>query len=259
MNFSPSGLHYYFFKKNKKNRQAQTGDVLLYQLVLKNYTDSVILDTRKEFGEQQISITAPNFKGDLMEGLCMLHEGDSVLFQIPVDSLYKNALPFFAKPKTMMHFYLAVNKVMTALEFQQIQANEKQASLNYDDSVLHVYLNKINRVPVKLPSGLYVYHLQKGFGEKIKNGDTIKVNYTGKLLNKKVFDSNTDKAFNHVTPFQFVVGKGEVIIGWDEAFATLNYGAKATLYIPAVLAYGKKQVGNIPDNYILIFDVAVLR
>ncbi len=257
-----SGLQYFFYKKNRSNRRTIKGDIVFYQLILKNADDSVVLNTRKEFGEQQITASASSFKGDLMEALTMLHIGDSAVFYIPVDSLYKNSLPYFAKSKTCMRFYLAVSNIMNEKEFNENQIKMKQQSLDYDDSVLHVYLNKIFCVPEKLASGIYIYQADK---ERCKNnrdiklGDTIKVNYTGRLLNGYIFDSNTEKRFNHVEPFKFVVGKGEVIKGWDESFMHLKYGAKAILFIPSSLAYGKKQVGTIPSNSILIFEVEVIK
>ena len=253
-----SGLQYHFFKKNRKGRKAKANDIVFYQLILKNSFDSTILNTAKEFGEQQISIGKPTFKGDLMEALSMLHYGDSVLFLIPVDSLYKNALPYFAQANTCMKFVLKAGNIMTQNEYDSVQKKQKKFSLNYDDSLLHILLNRLNTVPNKLPSGVYVGIKNKGIARKIIKGDTIKVNYTGRLVNGKVFDSNVDNSFNHEEPFKFVVGKGDVIKGWDEALLTLNYGCKATLYIPSALAYGKKQMGAIPASSILIFDIEVL-
>ncbi len=258
---SPTGLHYCFYKKYKHHRQAKSGDIIFYQLVLKNSKDSLVLNTRMEFGEQQIAVTSSSFKGDLMEALLMMHSGDSALFLIPVDSLYKNALPYFAQPHSMMKFYLKANNIFSENELSIYQNIMKQKSLDYDDSLLHIYLNKNFCVPTKLASGVYVYHKGKikPSSQMVQSGDTIAVNYTGKLINNYIFDSNIEKRFNHLEPFKFVVGKGEVIKGWDEAFKTLYYGEKATLFIPSIYAYGKKQVGTIPSNSILIFDVEVLK
>ena len=70
---------------------------------------------------------------------------------------------------------------------------------------------------ITTPSGLQYEDLVVGSGAEVKAGDTISVNYTGWLQDGTKFDSNTDPAFNHVTPFQFTVGSGNVIPGWDEA------------------------------------------
>jgi FKBP-type peptidyl-prolyl cis-trans isomerase FkpA len=81
---------------------------------------------------------------------------------------------------------------------------------------------------------------------------------------EKKFDSNEDPAFQHVQPFTFNLGTGQVIPGWDEGIALLNKGAKAKLLIPSPLAYGDRGMPGspanpegIPANSVLIFDVEV--
>jgi FKBP-type peptidyl-prolyl cis-trans isomerase len=104
----------------------------------------------------------------------------------------------------------------------------------------------------------------KGTGPIPKKGQTVTVNYSGFLLNSDAtigteFDSNTDSKFGHVTPFSFVLGQGQVIAGWDEAFSLLPVGTVAQLVIPSALAYGVN--GNppsIPSNSILIFNVTLI-
>ncbi|MBX9449345.1 MAG: FKBP-type peptidyl-prolyl cis-trans isomerase [Taibaiella sp.] len=100
---------------------------------------------------------------------------------------------------------------------------------------------------------------QEGTGPNPKAGQKVSVNYTGKLMDGKVFDSNIDPKFNHVTPFEFKVGNGKVIKGWDAGFLSMQKGQKATLYIPSSLAYGKNSpTPAIPANSILVFDVELL-
>ena len=91
-------------------------------------------------------------------------------------------------------------------------------------------------------------------------GDKVSVNYTGKTMDGKAFDSNVDPQFQHVQPFEFTVGQGMVIKGWDEGFTIFKKGSKGTLYIPSPLAYGANSPdpSRIPVNGILIFDVELL-
>ena len=87
----------------------------------------------------------------------------------------------------------------------------------------------------------------------------VTVNYTGRTLDGNVFDSNTDPKFNHVQPFQFILGAGHVIKGWDEGLTYFNKGATGTLFIPSGLAYGERSPSpQIPPYSILIFDVEML-
>ncbi len=105
-----------------------------------------------------------------------------------------------------------------------------------------------------LPSGLMIYIVEKGSGKIPQAGETVIANYHGMLPDGTVFDSS----FERGQPFVFQVGVGQVIKGWDEAFQKLPVGTKAVLIIPPQLGYGERQMGPIPPNSTLIFDVEVL-
>ena len=90
-------------------------------------------------------------------------------------------------------------------------------------------------------------------------GDVVSVNYTGKLADGTVFDSNVDPKFGHVQPFEFTLGAGQVIPGWDKGVLAMKVGDKKTLVIPPEDAYGATGAGGvIPPNATLTFDVEVL-
>lgn len=91
-----------------------------------------------------------------------------------------------------------------------------------------------------------------------KLGDTVSVNYTGKLVDGTVFDSNVDPAFNHVEPLSFTLGAGQVIPGWEKGIVGMKVGEKRNLQIPPEEAYGEEGIGPIPPNATLIFDVELL-
>lgn len=86
-------------------------------------------------------------------------------------------------------------------------------------------------------------------------GDFVKVHYTGKLMSDgSTFDSSVDKDI----PFAFPVGQGRVIPGWDKGIPLFGKGGKGTLYLPAAMAYGQRDIPSIPANSILVFDIEVL-
>jgi peptidylprolyl isomerase len=100
---------------------------------------------------------------------------------------------------------------------------------------------------------------QKNTMEKVaKNGDTLVMNYTGRLTDGTVFDSNVLPKFGHVEPFKFILGAGQVIRGWDEGLVGMKIGEKKTLTIPPEKGYGPNAVGKIPANSTLIFDVELV-
>ena len=92
-----------------------------------------------------------------------------------------------------------------------------------------------------------------------KAGDTVDMNYTGTLADGTVFDSNVDPKFNHVTPFEFTLGVGQVISGWDKGIVGMKVGEKKRLVIGPEDAYGSTGAGGvIPPNATLTFEVELL-
>lgn len=96
---------------------------------------------------------------------------------------------------------------------------------------------------------------QEGTGDNADFGNSVEVHYTGYLLDGTEFDTSIGRG-----PFTFVLGRGDVIQGWDVGFQKLNVGARATLLIPSGLAYGNSRgpAGDLPPNSVLIFDVTVI-
>ncbi len=104
-------------------------------------------------------------------------------------------------------------------------------------------------------SGLKIEDLTQGEGDTAAAGQRVSVHYTGWLLEGDKFDSSVDRN----QPFEFTLGKGMVIRGWDEGVAGMKIGGKRRLTIPPQLGYGARGAGGvIPPNATLVFDVELL-
>jgi len=107
---------------------------------------------------------------------------------------------------------------------------------------------------IKMNNGLQIQDLKVGTGAQALNGYAVAVNYIGTLENGTKFDSSYDRG----QPFQFQLGAGQVIKGWDIGVAGMKVGGKRKLIIPPALAYGERGIGPIPPNSTLVFEVELL-
>ena len=116
-------------------------------------------------------------------------------------------------------------------------------------------IDKMSEGATTTSSGLKYIIQNQGDGNKPHPGDRVSVHYSGYLTNGTKFDSSYDRK----KPFEFTLGQGKVIKGWDEGVALLNIGTKAKFFIPSDLAYGSRGAGGvIPPNATLIFEVELL-
>lgn len=105
----------------------------------------------------------------------------------------------------------------------------------------------------KTPNGAYYRDISVGTGATVANGKLLTVRYTGWLANGTQFDSNTSAA-----GFQFTLGTGRVIAGWDEGLQGVRVGGSRQLIVPASLGYGSAGIGPIPGNAVIVFNVEVV-
>ncbi|MHA1963063.1 MAG: FKBP-type peptidyl-prolyl cis-trans isomerase [Candidatus Thorarchaeota archaeon] len=129
-------------------------------------------------------------------------------------------------------------------------------TLTTKNSGFMVQKGKYHVGEVSLMPELQIEDMVVGSGDSPKQGQTVVVHYTGWLTDGKKFDSSVDRG----QPFEFKIGVGQVIQGWDQGVLSMKVGGKRKLTIPPELAYGDRDVGDglIPANSILVFEVELL-
>jgi peptidylprolyl isomerase len=143
---------------------------------------------------------------------------------------------------------------------KEIQTNQKQNAA--DLSLIGEEQNNLNSQNMQTQqneqsaqTGLRGEILKPGSGQEVKAGDVVSVHYVGTLENGQKFDSSIDRG----QPFEFTLGAGQVIRGWDVGVAGMKVGEKRKLIIPSDLAYGASGAGGvIPPNATLIFEIELL-
>lgn len=266
--YSGDGLFYKVFKTGG-NQAVPYGGYIQYSME-QLYDDSLLADTkeRKLIMVVDSTVVPPSY----FRALKGLNVGDSIVYKLATDStmdMYA-AIPWVTKG----HYFntrfkvdkLFANKAEADAVILQAQKEDAARDSLRDAAMIALESKRIEQYIMqkgvvtyqKLPSGLYYSILKRGTGANPGKKSTVKVNYTGRTMDGKVFDSNVDPAFNHVQPYDVHLGTGTVIKGWDEGLQYFNKGSKGTLYIPSPLAYGRGGSGAIGPNEILIFDIEIV-
>ena len=269
-----SGYEYQVVRKGSKDSIA-VNSYVFFNMSL-SQKDSVIQTTATTGKPSVLKLMEDNKSYGQLKALvdlmATLHEGDSLLFFFPVDS-FDRMPPGFEGFTEPMVYHVGIVDVMDEAQFQahsdSIQKEQEKVRQVVRDRLPEIEaLTKTNWDAYKkgdltsqmksTPSGLrYIIHEVGDAGTMPKQGDQASVHYYGMLdADAKMFDSS----FKSGQPYQFPLGVGQVIPGWDEGIQLLNKGGKATLYIPASLGYGA--AGSppvIPENADLIFYVELER
>lgn len=225
-----SGLKYKI-TKNGHGKQAKAGD-LVYVHYTGTLEDGKKFDSSIDRGEPlMFKLGAGMVIKGWDEGIGLLTVGSKATLWIPSNLGYgaKGAGKLIA-PNSNLIF-----------EVELVDA------INYDTTGVK---------PIITASGLQIFKTKTTTNAKPQSGQKVTVHYSGYLLDGKKFDSSVDR----FQPFQFALGKGQVIKGWDEGIALLNIGEAARFIIPSAIGYGSSGAGGvIPPNADLIFDVLLLK
>lgn len=271
----------YIIHEDKEGPTIKEGDFLVLKAIQKTEEDSVIYSSvdfdRPAFMPQQ----KPAFKGDLYTALGMLSEGDSATFKISLDSLQtKMNMPKPANTKgKYMLFIVKVDKVipkgkLTDQQFntkiEQYFKSEVELAKNKEAGKISAYISAKDLKPQVTASGLNYVVTKEGSGPKAAVGDTVELNYTGRLLTgkNKVFDTSVkevatkENMLDPMRPYQPIkvaAGMSQTIPGFDEALLMFPKGTKVTVIIPSKLGYGEQGGGQLIGPYTpLSFDLEIV-
>ncbi len=252
-----SGLEYYFVEKNDTTAKPNIGDALVLNMKI-IWNDSLIFDTREIGVDYRLHLKEFS-KGEIYEGLSMMHIGDSAIFRVDAFNFYqitaKIPAPSCLKKDDKLTFYVRLLKIMSPEDIKREIERKNRMKLKNEQALLQEYLQTNNIEQSPLESGLYYIKIEKGYGPKPEIGDSVTVHYKGKLTNNQPFDSS----FKRGEPYTFLYGDTTLIQGWTEGIGLMNEGGVAQLIIPSTLAYGKEGAGYvIPPYSTLVFEIHLL-
>lgn len=168
------------------------------------------------------------------EGISKLRVGDKARLWIPYELAYGEQGRGPIPPATNLIFDVEV------IDAEEVKRPEP--------------FNVAGRDTLETETGLRYIKVNEGMGDFPEDGQVVRVHYTGFLMNGNIFDSSVERG----QPFRFLLGRRQVIAGWDEGVALMKPGARYRFIIPPDLAYGERAMGPIPSNATLIFDVELL-
>ncbi len=257
---SNKGFYYQLHSIGESEIKPQNGDYITADIAYLTINDSVFFE-----GRRKIRLEKPKYKGAIEDCIMILQKDESATFILQALPFFQTTLeadlPGFIKPEDYLKIKISLIDIQSEAEYE----NEKVAFLNwiedfgdYEKVILQQYLSekKIDIKPDK--NGMICLVINPGTGPAINKGDTITINYEGRFLNGKFFDST--KRRNQ--PFQFVFGtEWQVIKGIEDGLATMREGQKALFILPSELAFGQSgsSTGIIPPFTSLIYEVEVLK
>lgn len=255
-----SGLEYRYILASKNKKRAKVGDVIYINMEYRTENDSILFRSNDIDSQFKMRLSPlSHASGCIEEALLMLSEGDSAVFKIDATNFLmytqnKSHIPEFVKPNDKFIFNIKMNKIVDNKEFLKQNTETYSHYLEQEKSLIERYVLEINRPRTILKSGLNTITISKGTGKKVKDGNTVKINYVASFIDGQIFDSTIERN----EPFDFVIGKKQVIDGLEEGVKLMNVGDHYIFIIPFKLAYGETKHGMIPPFSTLVFEVELL-
>lgn len=257
---SSKGFKFKMISENSEGVAISNDDVLTLELKYYSQSDSLLFNSDELPAKFRVQVNDSKTDGILQDALKMMKTGDSASFIIPAKDFYKKtkheSIPTFILPTENLRFEIKIIDIVSQYqlnnEFKQyVLIKEAEEKKN-----LKEYLSVENIEQEPTLSGIFIIKLKTGKGEKAENGKTVTINFVGKYINGKIFDSSLDKG----KPLTFVLGDEHVIPAWNEAIRTMRVGDKIKLIAPSETAYGSEGIENyVPPFTTLIYEIKLLK
>ena len=251
--------------------KIKQNDVITFNIVQKTDKDSVLFSTYTQGQPVKIQIRPAANPADLMDVFPLLAAKDSAVVRVPVDSVFKGHeadIPPFLKKGGYLVFDIKIQQVQSLNDAIAERNTQLEKLKTAEAATTADYIKGHNLMPVTTASGLKYIVLKRGLSPRPQTGDTVLVNYTGRLVNGKVFDTSiqadaakagVERPGRPYEPIKFPVGTSRVIKGWDEGLLLLPEGSKAMFIVPSDLGYGQQGSGAIPPFSTLVFDIELVK
>lgn len=261
-----TGLKYQIFK-DEPGENAKVGDVVQLHVKYATADDSVLFNTFTSPTPVTMEVPTSQFKGSFEEAVLLMSAGDSAQFMVSADSLFRGDYsanrPSFIDSGSYLTFTVKVLKIESKADYTARSEKEKKERMSkqvlIDEELIQKYIVAKQLKPTKTEKGVYIHLLKAGAGVLPVVGDSLKVQYTGRTLDGKVFDSSRKEDGGQGETFDFVLGVTPIIQGWQEGLSNLKQGSRAILILPSALAYGEQATPRFGANSVLVFDVEIVK
>lgn len=257
-----SGL-YIIEKVKGSGAVVKPGDRIKAHFIISTINGSQLYSTYDQGEPMEVEIGKKFDNDGITEALATMSKGTRATVIVPSNLAFgREGRGEMVPPYSTMVYEVEVTELTTKEQYQnyqelkELEMKQKVEQNRIGEKAnIQKYMQENNLTGSPTASGLYYIEQVQGTGIKAEAGKKVKVHYTGKLLNGSKFDSSVDRG----EPFEFQLGKGQVIKGWDEGIAMMNVGSKGLLIIPFEIAYGSRAMGdNIPAFSTLVFEVELL-
>ncbi|MDP5172800.1 MAG: FKBP-type peptidyl-prolyl cis-trans isomerase [Bacteroidia bacterium] len=258
---------YYHVARPGQGPQAQAGDYVRVHYT-GSFLNGKVFDSSLEGGEPIVFRLG---QGQVIpgwdKGIALFNQGAKGHLYIPPEMAYgAQGAGDVIPPNSSLQFEIELVEILDEAGYQAWEATENERRRKMIEEYIEVQMKKELTViatyaqqhdlPFQMTeSGLFYLIEEAGEGKKAEPGATVTVHYTGRLLTGKIFDSS----HNRNQPISFQLGAGRVIQGWEEGIALFREGGKGKLMIPSPLGYGPRDMGDIPSESTLLFDIELVK